>query len=58
MSDEVTCNMLGQDAILRLGLVIDGNRCYIKHSHNDKGEEVYINSVDFEDPYLEKTLIA
>ena len=29
IAKHATCNMIGQDAILRLGLVIDGVQCYI-----------------------------
>lgn len=58
IADEVMCNMLAQDAILRLGFVIDGNRCYIRQSYSDKGEKIYINSVDFNTPTLrDKTTV-
>ena len=46
VADEVTSNMLGQDAILRLGLVIDGNKCSIKHSYTNNDEKIYVNSVE------------
>ena len=41
VAEEVTSNMLGQDAILRLGLVIDGNKCSIKHSYAKNDEKVF-----------------
>ena len=35
IAKHATCNMIGQDAILRLGLVIDGIKCHLKPSHQE-----------------------
>ena len=49
IAKHATCNMIGQDAILRLGLVIDGIKCYIKPSYK-KDETIQINSMEFSQP--------
>ena len=41
--------MIGQDAILRLGLVIDGIKCYIKPSYAEN-TKLHINSVELSQP--------
>ena len=35
IAKHATCNMIRQDAILRLGLVIDGTKCHIKPSYEE-----------------------
>ena len=49
IAKHATCNLIGQDAILRLGLVIDGIKCYIKPSYM-KNESIQINSMEFSQP--------
>lgn len=50
IADQLNCNMLGQDAILILGLVIDGKRCYINHSYGCNEDDIDINSVYLNSP--------
>ena len=49
IAKHATCNMIGQDAILRLGLVIDGIKCYIKPSY-EKNTTLQINSIEMTQP--------